>query len=163
MTYRRLMIAAAALASLAPALASGAAAQTQSYSLSAVLLGGNECDTVPPPAVVPVCRQGDMDGFGRATITFQTATSLCVTLQVDNLAGVTVAHIHAARESFNGAISLPLIAPVAPGGGNPGASVTCVAVPPAGLIAAMRANPANFYINVHTAAFPNGVLRGQLF
>jgi hypothetical protein len=163
MDARKILLAAATLAFFSSFNSSPASAQTQSYSLGAVLLGGNECDTVPPPAVVPVCRQGDMDGFGRATITFPTATSLCVTLQVDNLAGVTLAHIHPGRETFNGAPVLILSAPIAPGGGNPGNSVTCVAVPPAGLIAAMRANPANFYINVHTAAFPNGALRGQLF
>ena len=159
MDARKALLAAASLAFFSSFYASPASAQ--SVSLEAVLLGGNECNSVAPPSG-PDCRKGDPDGFGRATITFPTATGICVTLQVDNLAGATSAHIHSGRETFNGAILFALPPPSAPAAGNPGASVTC-GVPPAGLPAAMLANPANFYINVHNGAFPAGAIRGQLF
>jgi CHRD domain len=50
-----------------------------------------------------------------------------------------------------------------PAAGNPGSSSGCVAVVPAGIVAAIRANPQNFYVNVHTLGFPLGAIRGQLF
>jgi hypothetical protein len=41
------------------------------------------------------------------------------------------------------------------------ASIGCVAASP-DLIAAIRANPENYYVNVHTPEFPEGAVRGQL-
>lgn len=140
-----------------------ARAQFASDSFSAVLLGGNECNSAAPPAG-PVCRLGDLDAFGRATVTIVNAAAgqVCVTLQVDNLAGATAAHIHFGRETVNGAIVMALPPPVAPGGANPGASSICAAMAPA-MLNALRANPSAFYVNVHNTAFPNGAMRGQLF
>jgi hypothetical protein len=141
-------------------LASPAGAQT--VSLSAVLLGGNECNGAVPPNG-PVCRRGDPDAFGRATVTFPTPTTICVTLQVDNLAGVTAAHIHQGRETVNGPVVFAIVPPPnAPAGGNPGATSFCAPIA-AALQTNMRNNPANFYVNVHNAAFSTGAMRGQLF
>ncbi len=42
-----------------------------------------------------------------------------------------------------------------------GFSSTCVAVS-ADLANALRTNPANYYVNVHTTRFPGGEVRGQL-
>jgi hypothetical protein len=58
-----------------------------------------------------------------------------------------------------GPVVLPLEQPAA---GDPGASSDCVDVPGA-LARAIRKNPARFYANVHTADFPGGAVRGQLF
>jgi hypothetical protein len=149
------------LAAVAALAAFAGSANAQTISLSAVLLGGNECNSVAPPGG-PDCRKGDSDGFGRATITFPTPATVCVTLQVDNLAGVNAAHIHSGRETVNGPVILPLPPPAPPGGGNPGVSAFCGAIA-AGVQAAIRANPAGFYINVHNLAYPAGALRGQLF
>lgn len=164
MDARKLLVAAATLAFFSSFNSMPAAAQTISDSLSAVLLGGNECNSVAPPTG-PDCRKGDPDAFGRATITFPLPTEICVTLQVDNLAnavGTTFAHIHSGRETVNGAILSVLPPPIAPFGGNPGVSATC-AGGLAALVAALRASPGNFYVNVHNATFPGGAIRGQLF
>lgn len=159
MDARKVLLAVAALAFFSSFSSTPASAQT--VSLNAVLLGANECDSTMPPAG-PICRKGDPDGFGIAGITFPTATSMCVTLQVDNLLGAAAAHIHTGPATFNGGVVLTLPIPSAPLGGNPGVSAGCMAASST-LIAAIRANPANFYINVHNGTYPAGAIRGQLF
>jgi hypothetical protein len=125
----------------------GSQASAQTISRSAILLGGNECDSTAPPAG-PICRKGDPRGFGRATVTFPTGTTICVTVQVDNLAGVTLAHIHQGRETVNGPVVFSIIPPNPAIGGNPGVTALCGA-PPAAVITGLRNDPAGFYVNVH--------------
>jgi len=129
--------------------------------LFAVLNGGNECNGASPP----LCRQGDLDAIGSATVLLvplnATITTICFGLTVDNLAGATAAHIHRGPSGVNGGVIVTLAPPNAPGGGNPGASSGCVNVT-AAIANAIRADPTSFYVNVHNAAFPNGAARGQL-
>lgn len=161
MDARKLLLAAATLAFFSSF--NSTPASTQTVSLNAVLLGANECDGIAPTAG-PKCRKGDTDGFGLAGITFPAPGMLCVTLQVDNLANPpsSLAHIHLGQATFNGAILVTLPPPVNPGFGNPGVSAGCIAVA-AATIGAIRANPGNYYINVHNSTFPAGAIRGQLF
>ncbi|MGQ0484529.1 MAG: CHRD domain-containing protein [Hyphomicrobiales bacterium] len=164
MDARKLLLAAATLALFSSF--NSAPASAQATPLFAVLNGGNECNsTLPPPG--PVCRKGDPDGVGSATILFPTTTSLCFGILVDNLAnapGTTFAHIHGGVSGINGAILVTLAPPpVAPAFGNPGASSGCVSGVSSTLVAAIRSNPTAFYINVHNAGFPDGAVRGQLF
>lgn len=132
--------------------------------LFAVLNGGNECNSAAPPAG-PVCRKGDLDAIGSATVLLvplnATTTTICFGLTVDNLAGATAAHIHRGPSGVNGGVVVNLLPPNAPGGGNPGASSGCTNVP-AATANAIRADPTSFYVNVHNGAFPNGAVRGQL-
>jgi CHRD domain len=158
MTGKRNLICAAAVMVGALFVSTGAFAQ--GVPLFAVMNGGNECNGAAPP----LCRQGDLDAFGSATIIFPTTTSLCFGIVVDNLAApITGAHIHRGVSGVNGGIVVALTAPSAPAGGNPGASSGCVAGLSSALVAAIRANPSLFYVNVHDGAFPNGAIRGQLF
>ena len=48
-----------------------------------------------------------------------------------------------------------------PTGGDPGAASGCTPVDSA-LAQAILKNPHKYYANVHTTAFPNGAVRGQL-
>jgi hypothetical protein len=140
-------------------LAASSGAQAQSAfgdPLFAVLVGNNECDAAA------VCKKGDPDGIGSVTLIFPTTTSVCWGLTVDNLDKPTAAHIHSGTPANNGAPVVTLIAPIPPANGNPGTSSGCVTPVAAGTIAAIKADPTRFYVNVHTTRFPNGAIRGQL-
>jgi hypothetical protein len=123
-----------------------AAAAAQPYL--AMLSGANE---------VPA---GDLDGEGAAAVTIDPDnTEVCIDIRVANLDRVTMVHIHHAAAGSNG----PVVVPAGVSFANLPAptSANCVAVDPV-LIADMVANPANYYVNVHTTAFPAGAVRGQL-
>lgn len=90
------------------------------------------------------------------------STTLCYVLTVKNIAVATAAHIHKGVVGTNG----PVIASLAaPGDGN---AADCLTEGEAGKfptgerVADILATPANYYVNVHNAAFPGGVIRGQL-
>jgi len=139
-----------ALASLIAAMsiaASAGGALADSRMFVAHLYGGNE---------VPAA--GDPNAFGIATVVRFNATVLCYSIILVNAAGATAAHIHPGAAGVAGApiVTLPV-----------GAAVTirnagCVGGLAAATVAAIRANPQNFYVNVHNAAFPGGAARGQL-
>jgi hypothetical protein len=128
----------------------------QGSPLFAVLNGGNEVNAAG------VARAGDLDGFGSATVTFSnittTSVTLCYAILVSNITAATAAHIHRGRSGVNGAVVVPLAAPV----GSPGRVAGCVSITPT-LYSSLRAFPAEFYVNVHNAVFPAGAVRGQLF
>jgi hypothetical protein len=142
------------------------ASATGTLTLFAVLNGQNECTGNPP-----TCHQGDLNGFGAATILLvQGATpKVCFGIVVNGLSNVTAAHIHSGASGVTGGIVIPLNptstisgAPNGWGGCSSGADVTLEE------INAIRANPQNFYVNVHTqgappTGFPAGAIRGQLF
>jgi hypothetical protein len=122
---------------LVVALAAPVAAQAQ--SLSAVLNGANEVGG------------GDSDGVGFATVTVTGADSISYAVLVNNIGAPTAAHIHRGAAGTNGDPVVTL-SPVAFGSVGVDAS----------LLTEILANPSNFYVNVHTAEFPNGAVRGQL-
>jgi hypothetical protein len=149
----------AALAALAgtaiavvPAMASGATTKSQlspqdlgqGKQLIARLSGAAE---TPPTASM---------GTGLAVISIDTTTNqICWALSVGGLSGpATASHIHQAAVGTPGPIVVPFSnAP------NPTSSGCTTDATNAPLIAA---NPANFYVNVHTALNPSGEIRGQL-
>ena len=101
---------------------------------------------------------GDPDGRGAFSATLDGRT-LCYGIQVKNIANPVAAHIHTGGPEDRGAVVVPLKQPAK---GDPGASAQCVRVS-RGRAASLNANPGSFYVNVHTAALPNGAVRGQLF
>jgi len=81
-------------------------------------------------------------------------------LVANNLPGRTIAaHIHRGQPGVAG----PVVQPLAfPAGNENGVIGTGTFTNPA-LLAAIRADPGNYYVNVHTAPnCPGGVIRGQL-
>ncbi|MGH8641565.1 MAG: CHRD domain-containing protein [Burkholderiales bacterium] len=124
-------------------------------ALFAVLLGGNEV------AGNGLANAGDPNGVGTATVLFDNdGTTLCFSITVNNIDGPTMAHIHRGLAGVNGPIVVTLVHPTS---GNPGVSSDCIAGVDSALASEIRGNPGRFYVNVHTTAFPNGAMRGQLF
>ena len=120
----------------------------------AVLLGRNEVNPTTGRR-----GAGDPDGRGSATVQVHDADTVCSGITVSGIANPTAAHIHAGGKRVNGPIVVPLTAPAT---GNPGASSGCIDGVSSTLTADLGRHPKRFYVNVHTADFPNGALRGQL-
>ena len=110
------------------------------------LLGTNE---VPP---------ADLDGTGTADLRLQAGEArLCFQLAVANiLLPATGAHVHIGAAGVNGPIVVALTPP-----GAAGTSQGCVNTSRV-LVGQILANPAGYYVNVHTTDFPAGAIRGQL-
>ncbi len=143
------LVAACAAAVMVPALASGGARTAADPAVGAPyvtsLTGAAER---PGP--------GDSDGEGAASVTVNAVTGqVCVDLRVDKIQPAVMAHIHRGALGVAGPVVVPL--PALP---NPTSSQCVTAA--LDLAAEIVANPANFYVNVHTTDFPNGAIRGQL-
>jgi len=102
---------------------------------------------------------GDPDGSGLARITLNLGQQeVCFHIVVEDIAlPATGAHIHVAPVTDPGPIVVPLTAP-----GATGESSGCVENVDRDLIRAILRDPENYYVNVHTADFPAGAVRGQL-
>jgi len=142
------LAAACVAAVIVPSMASGGARTASNSSFTSpyvtALSGAAE---FPGP--------GDADGEGAASVTVNPDTGqVCVDLRVDKISPAQMAHIHRGAAGVAGPVVVPLPAP------NPTSS-QCVTAD-VNLAAEIVANPANFYVNVHTADFPNGAVRGQL-
>lgn len=125
------------------AAAMPAAAQAASVKLAATLDGASE-----PGG-------GDTDGTGAfAADVDADAGDFCYTLTAAKTSKPTMAHVHTGAAGANGP---PVITVDVTGTGGD----ECVAVEP-DILKAIVANPAGYYVNVHTADFPAGAIRGQL-
>jgi CHRD domain len=139
-------------------LAGGQSGSPQSVErrvLFAALYGRNELSGTPLRK-----GAGDPDGRGGASVTID-GTTVCFGLTVTNIAQPVAAHIHRGRRSQNGPIVVTFVPPTS---GDPGASSGCV--PPdsdPAVAQEIQRHPRRFYVNVHTADFPGGAVRGQLF
>ena len=149
------VLGAGTLASGQPASATKApaGADPENRALFAVLTGGKEVDAEGNRGV------GDPDGRGSFTATVDGA-QLCFGITVKNIAAPAAAHIHKGRPNQAGGVVVPLTPH--PATGDPGASSGCVEVA-ADIAGAILKNPRKYYANVHTAPYPGGAVRGQLF
>lgn len=101
---------------------------------------------------------GDADGEGSFAIS-AGGTSLCYAYTVKALDTPVGAHIHKAKAGKNGAIVLPLKPPDT---GDPGLQSECLQNQDAALVEDIIEHPTKYYVNVHTQAYPDGAIRGQL-
>ncbi len=98
----------------------------------------------------------DPDGWGRARITINdAANTICTDLEVRDIGEVTAAHIHRGGVGVNGPPVVVLDAP------DDNDSDDCDTKDDA-LVDEIRNNPGAFYVNVHTVAYPDGAIRGQV-
>jgi hypothetical protein len=135
----------AAIASAA-ALAGPAMADDGGRPLSAHLTGAAE---KPNP--------GDPDGAGHATFRVNVGQNqVCYEISVEKIAAATAAHIHKAPATAAGPPVVMLTAP-----GADGKAKGC-ATADAAVVKDILQNPDAYYVNVHTADFPPGAVRGQL-
>lgn len=95
---------------------------------------------------------GDPDGFGTATLMINdVALTIDWNIVVGNIdLPLTGAHIHLAPAGVAGPVVVNF---------NSQLSGTGLSDPD---LAAVLANPAGFYVNVHNQVFPAGAIRGQL-
>lgn len=140
MKFRTICLAAAG-ACLVPAAAFAAAAAMHP-ELGAKLTGKRE---------VP---KGSPVGHGIVNVNLKAATGkVCWTFQIVGLRGMMSAHIHRAPAGKAGPVVVPL-------GGNYKAK-GCISASKK-TIRAIESNPNAYYVNVHTAKYPAGAIRGQL-
>ncbi len=90
---------------------------------------------------------------GTATLTFNTTTKVFSIVVAHNLAAPTAGHIHKGAIGVNGAVVFPFVTVVTPINFTSSAlDATQVSDLNAGL----------YYVNLHTASYPGGEIRGQL-
>ena len=122
-----------------------AAAQMPSQRLSANLTGSAE---VPGP--------GKVNASGWATVRISPASRrLCYTVNFRNIPNATMAHIHAGARGVAG----PPVLTLQRAGSRAFQGCTRVSRT---LARDLWNSPRRFYVNVHSAAFPDGAVRGQL-
>jgi CHRD domain len=144
-SFRRRLFTALAGPAMIAGLGTAAPAQPGATQFSAALTGANE---------VPA---GDPDGAGTARVRVLGALNqVCVRLEVRGISRATAAHIHRGAAGVNGPPVVNLDPP-----DNDGDEDDCDRIGDA-LADEIQANPAGFYVNIHTADFPDGAIRGQL-
>jgi hypothetical protein len=94
---------------------------------------------------------------GTAHLTLnQGQGEVCVQVESQDLAGMVVAgHIHVGASGNNGGVVVNL-------GVNSASFSGCVDGVDKALIKAIRQQPENYYVNIHTTAVGSGEIRGQL-
>jgi hypothetical protein len=111
--------------------------------------GGSLHTTLTGKAETP---KGDPDGRGTAEVTI-TGRRVCWEIKVSKVQTIMAAHIHKGKPGTAG----PVVVPFGKVFKAKGCTTTTAAI-----AAAIKRNPAAYYVNVHNAKYPGGALRGQL-
>jgi hypothetical protein len=100
-------------------------------------------------------KGGDPDGSGGFSVTLDPDThDFCYTLWAAKIGKPTQAHLHTGTAGTDGAAVVTLDV-------TGKADEQCIALAKA-KAQALIDNPGDFYVDVHTADFPDGAIRGQL-
>ncbi|MGW7367129.1 CHRD domain-containing protein [Streptomyces sp. NPDC054841] len=124
----------------------------KAVTLAAELSGANEVPVQGGPAV------NDPDGKAIALVKVK-GDRVTFALQWKGFVP-SLGHIHEGVAGKNGAVKVPLFGTAMPDTVHSAAGQ--VAVTDAKLAESIRTNPAGFYVNLHSAEFPGGAVRGQL-
>jgi hypothetical protein len=115
-----------------------------------------QAGAVPLTGAAEVPGTGDSNGSGTVIVTpHPDKGEVCYELTVANLQDPVAAHIHEGPAGKEGPVKVELEAPK-------GGTVKGCKRADAAVIQGIMQNPANYYVNVHTAEFPKGAVRGQL-
>jgi hypothetical protein len=91
------------------------------------------------------------------------AQRVCYAISVQNIMLPAIAaHIHRGVVGVAGPPKITLNNPTEVGTSGIGLSFGCEGDVRTALLRRIRANPARFYVNVHTEDYPDGAIRGQL-
>jgi len=144
---------------LLPGLTVSPAQPLGGEALTTTLLPGNQ---VPPVTDAPAAQ-------GTASVSVDPLhNQVCYTVTVSGLTSPAIElHIHEGAAGTNGPVRLPFVAPATDVSGTAGAPYGgatngCVPNVDHALIRAIIANPAGYYVNLHTTTHPMGEIRGQL-
>jgi hypothetical protein len=147
---RPLSLAVAIVAMLAAAILTTGVARAAITTFTADLTAEAE---VPNP--------GPDGATGSAVVTVDDETNeVCFELTIDGLGAqdtITAAHIHEGAEGVAGDVVVPLFTEP-----PTGEMTGCVQDVDPAIVAAITADPAGYYVNIHTEQFPDGAVRGQL-
>ena len=105
----------------------------------------------------------DLDGTGQGQVKIKGKTGeVCIKFKkIQNIQPAIAAHIHQAPVGVDGPIVVVAATPAQAGKKYQKSGKSC-SFPSAALVTQLQNNPAGFYLNVHTADFPGGAIRGQL-
>jgi CHRD domain len=144
----RKLVFAAALGALAVLLVLPTIGSAASTTLTATLSGKNE---------VPM--KGDPDGTGTATVRIDPAKkTVCFTIKLKKIGATAAGHIHTGKKGKAGGVLIPLFGTSSSKSTRKG----CARDQDAATLRKILRRPANYYVNVHTAKYPDGAARGQL-
>jgi hypothetical protein len=144
----RKLIVVAVLGALAILVVLPAVGSAASTTLKATLSGKNETPS-----------KGDPDGSGTATLRIDPAKgTVCFTIKLKKIGATAAGHIHTGKKGKAGGVLIPLFGTVSSKTTRTG----CARNQPAATLRKIVRSPGNYYVNVHTAKYPDGAARGQL-
>jgi hypothetical protein len=117
------------------------------------LSGANEVQVAGKPKV------GDPDGSGVALLRVQ-GSRVTFSLEWSGITAPTLGHIHQGVAGVNGDVKVPLFGTPMPDTATAAAGAVTVSDPQ--IAKDILADPAGFYVNLHSTQFGGGAVRGQL-
>jgi CHRD domain len=105
---------------------------------------------------------GDPAGTGQGWVTIKADNSVCYKVTWSGLSSAaTAGHIHKGVKGLPGDVVVPFFGDGKKANGQ-GSDESCAQVQDLAVVEGLRKNPQNYYINIHTAQYPQGAIRGQL-
>jgi len=128
-------------------------------SLGLVIGGTTAAGAAPRIPLNPGQEVADVESDAHGFFTYRIAgDDFCWTLEVwDLTTNAVAAHVHVGPRNANGAVVIPLAVEESTTFETEGCATASEE-----LLTALAANPRGYYVNVHTAKYPGGEIRGQL-